>query len=119
MVDQQMEPRMAKMSPDQRAAMERAVQMQKKFAPVADMPARSSVPILVGLMAAGVLTGIVGGILSAGVKFKQVLAIYFYSGMPSIIWTLLAIMVMFLKPPDDFNIRNPLGFQSWAHSWIR
>jgi hypothetical protein len=111
---QQMESRMATMSPEQRAAAERGIEMQKKFAGIGYYGFALIGPILGGLIAAGVLTGIVGGILSAGVKFKQVLAIFFYSGVPSIIWALLAIVVMFLKPPEDYNFRNPLVFNLGA-----
>ena len=113
-VEQQMEPALAKMSPEQRAAAEQRIPVQVKFAPVAGYAFATIGPILTGLIAAGVLTLIVGGILSAGVKFKQVLAIYFYSAMPSILWTVLAIIVMFLKPPGDFVLRNPLAFNLGA-----
>jgi len=113
-VDQQMEPALAKATPEQRAAMEQRIPVQKKFAPVAGYGFALVGPILSGLIVAGVLTGIVGGILGAGIRFKQVLAIYFYSGMPAILWTLLAIGMMFLKAPDDFVLRNPLAFNIGA-----
>ena len=83
---------MAQMSPEQRATAERGIEMQKKFAGIGYYAFALVGPILGGLLASGVLTAIVAGILSAGVKFKQVLAIFFYSGVPSIIWALLAIV---------------------------
>jgi hypothetical protein len=113
-MQQQMESRLSQMSPEQRATAERGMEMQKKFAGIGYYGFALIGPILGGLIVAGVLTGIVGGILSAGVKFKQVLAIFFYSGVAQIIWSLLAIVVMFLKPPEDFNFRNPLAFNPGA-----
>ena len=75
--------------------------------------------ILVGvplgtLIWAAVLLGIVKGMMSAQVRLKQVFAIMWYSSLPSVIMTLLAIAVMFLKPPDDFNLQNPLVFNPGA-----
>ena len=66
------------------------------------------------LIMAGVLLGIGAGIMSAPVKFKQVFAVVCYSGLPGVVFSLLAIVVMFLKNPDDFNIRNPLVFNVGA-----
>ena len=34
--------------------------------------------------------------------------------MPGVIFTVLAIAVMFMKPPDDFNMQNPLMFNPGA-----
>jgi hypothetical protein len=113
-VDQQMQSALEKASPEQRAAMEQRIPMQKQFAPVAAYGFSLIGPILMGLIVAGVLTGIAGGILGAGVRFKQVLAIFFYSGMVGVIYLLLTILMMFLKAPDDFNIRNPLAFNVGA-----
>jgi len=53
-------------------------------------------------------------IVGAGLKFKQIFAIVCYAGLPVIIKNVLAIVVMFLKNPDDFNLRNPLAFNPAA-----
>ena len=52
--------------------------------------------------------------MSAQLRLKQVFAIICYSGMPGLIMVLLAIAVMFMKPPDDFNLQNPLVFNPGA-----
>ena len=75
--------------------------------------------ILVGiplgtLIWAAVLMGIVKGMMSAPVRLKQVYAILWYSSLPGVIMALLAIAVMFMKPPDDFNLQNPLVFNPGA-----
>lgn len=107
----EMSSRSAQMSPEQR---EQGIQMGLKFAPVF-----AYVGVLVGvplgtLIWAAVLLGIVKGMMSAQVRLKQVFAIICYAGMPGLVMVVLAIAVMFLKPPDDFNLQNPLVFNPGA-----
>jgi hypothetical protein len=107
----EMSSRSAQMSPEQR---EQGIQMGLKVAPIF-----AYVGVLLGvplgtLIWAAVLLGIVKGMMSAQVRLKQVFAIICYSGMPGLIMVLLAIAVMFLKPPDDFNLQNPLVFNPGA-----
>jgi hypothetical protein len=52
--------------------------------------------------------------MSAQVRLKQVFAIICYASLPGVIMMLLAIAVMFMKPPDDFNVQNPLVFNPGA-----
>jgi hypothetical protein len=66
------------------------------------------------LVIAGVLLGIVAGIMSAPVKFKQVFAAVAWAGLPGILFSVLAIVVIFIKNPDDFNLSNPLAFNPGA-----
>ncbi|HXB71060.1 MAG TPA: Yip1 family protein [Candidatus Acidoferrales bacterium] len=74
-------------------------------------------PLLPAFLLAGVPLGylICGAVLlrmvkrkSATVTFKQVFAVMCYSAIPDLLFVALAIVVMFLKSPDDFDIRNPL-----------
>ena len=88
--------------------------MAAKYAPISGY-----VGVLLGvplgtLLWAAVLLGIAKGMMSAQVRLKQVFAIICYSGMPGLIMVLLAIAVMFLKPPEDFNLQNPLVFNPGA-----
>jgi len=103
--------RAQQLTPEQR---EQGVQMGAKFAPVA-----SYAVIVVGIpigfaIWAALLLGIVKGIMSAPIRFKQVYAILWYAGLPGVIMTILAIVVLFLKAPDDFNLQNPLVFNPGA-----
>src|ERR1035438_5138089 len=103
--------RSTQLSPEQR---DMQMQMGLKFASVG-----AYVGILIGmpvgyLIWAAILLGIVKGILSAPVRFKQVYAAICYAGMPGLLMTILAIVVMYLKSPDDFNIQNPLVFNPGA-----
>jgi hypothetical protein len=116
-VQQQMEmspkqaERMAQMPADQQ---ESARQMQLKFAPITKYAGSIvGLPILY-LIFAGILLGIVRGIMSAPVRFKQIYAIMWYAALPLIVQTGLKIVVMLLKNPDEFNILNPLAFNPAA-----
>jgi Yip1-like protein len=113
-VDQQVASRMANLSPEQREQAQRGVEVQKRFAPVGWYAGSVIAPPIVAVVCSGVLLGIVAGILSTPMKFKQVLSIYCWSAMPGLISTVLTIVVMYLKSPDDFNIRNPLAFNPAA-----
>ena len=103
--------RLMQMSPDQR---ESAIQMQIRFSGVGSyVGVILGVPI-VDLIWAGILLGIVKGMMAAQVRFKQVFSVVAWAGIPGLISTILTIIVMFLKNPDDFNLQNPLVFNPGA-----
>jgi hypothetical protein len=104
-------PRAEQMTPQQR---EQAIALGSKFAAVGAYVGPVVFLPIYYLIIAGVLTGIVAGIMSGGVKFKQVFSVVCYAGLPGIIFSVLAIAVVFLKNPDEFNIRNPLAFNPGA-----
>jgi len=110
-VRQQVESRAQQLPAEQR---ERQIEMGVKVASVMGYAGSVvGVPIIC-LVVAGVLLGIVAGILSAPVRFKQVLAVVCWAGMPNLIKTILMIVVIYLKNPDDFNMKNPLAFNLGA-----
>ena len=106
-----MQQQMQSLSPEQRAnslAMQQKVMPFMFYAgPVIGMP-------LMYLFSSLILWGIASGIMSAGVKFKQIFAIECYAGLVGIVAKLLGIVVMFLKNPDQFNLMNPLAFNPAA-----
>jgi hypothetical protein len=103
--------RAAQMTPEQR---EMQIQMTTKFGSVfAYAGVLLGIP-LVWLIWAAILLGIVKGMMAAQVRLKQIFAIIAYSSVPGVIMALLAIAVMFMKPPDDFNLQNPLVFNPGA-----
>ncbi len=104
-------PRTAQMTPEQR---QQAIATGAKFASMTMYVLPILIPVT-WLIIAGVLTGITAGILSAGVKFKQVFAIVAYANLVGVIMAALSVIVMFLKNPDDFNIQNPLMFNVGAY----
>lgn len=66
------------------------------------------IPILASFFIAGVLKLLADTIMGAGVGFKRMLAVCNYAGLPNLLVTVLATLVMYLKPPGDFDLQNPL-----------
>jgi len=102
--------RTQQMTPEQR---EQAVTMGVKFASIAAYGAIIFVPVVFAIMA-GVLLGVASGILSAGLRFKQVFAVVCYASLTGLISSILTIVVLFLKNPDEFNVQNALAFNPGA-----
>ena len=103
---------MEQLSPEQR---EQSFNLQAKIimpityyvGPVIGMP----IAFLFGSL---ILWGIASGLMSAGVKFKQIFAIECYAGLTGILAKILGIVVIFLKRPEQFNLMNPLAFNPAA-----
>ena len=60
------------------------------------------------LVIAGVLLGIMNLLGGAGLKFKQAFSITVYSFLPSALASVLGLVVLFSKNPEDFDLQNPL-----------
>jgi Yip1-like protein len=52
--------------------------------------------------------------MSASIGLKRMMAIVSYGILPLLIQTVLSMVVLFLKDPDEFNLRNPLVFNVGA-----
>jgi len=102
--------RAQQMTPEQR---EQAVAMGVKFASIMGYVFIVIVPVIYVIMAA-VLLGMASGILSAGIRFKQVFAVVCYASLTGVIQSILTIVVICLKNPDEFNSQNPLAFNPAA-----
>ena len=103
-------PRAAQQTPEQR---EQGIRMGAKIAPIFGY-AISLVGIPLGYVICAAVLLVMLKIMSANVTFKQVFAVISYSAIPGLIFIALAIVVMFLKNPDDFDIKNPLVFNPGA-----
>lgn len=98
-------PRTAQLPPEQR---ERAIQMGLRFAvPMAYTGAALGFTVA-SLAIAGILLGCVNLIGGAKVGYSQAFSITCYSFLPSGLTTILAMVVMFLKDPADFDLQHPL-----------
>ena len=58
------------------------------------------------LLAAGLATGIIRGLLGTPIRFVQAFAAMAYAFLPRVIYAGLSISVMFLKTPDEFDLQN-------------
>jgi hypothetical protein len=100
-------PRAQNMSPEER---ERAIEMQVKFgAPIGTAVAVLAQPVVM-LVTAGVLLFVFTNVLSSTLKFRQVFGVVSYASLPQIVGLGAATLVMFLKDPSDFDLKNPAGF---------
>jgi hypothetical protein len=102
--------RAQQMTPEQR---EQAVAMGTKFASIMAYTAVVLVPAFFAIMA-GVLLGVASGIFSAGLRFKQVFAVVSYASLTGLISSILTIVVLHLKNPEEINVQNALAFNPAA-----
>lgn len=103
--------RMQQMPADQR---ENAIAMQVKFASIFSYIGPIVFAPLICLIEAALFLGIVAGIMSAPLRFKQVFAVVAWAGVTYVVSAILTIVVACLKNPDDFNMQNPLAFNPGA-----
>ena len=98
-------PRTAQLPPEQR---ERAIQMGLKFA-VPMAYAGSVLGLTVTCLAvAGILLGSVNLLGGARVRYPQAFSVTCYSFLPNGLATILALVVMLMKDPADFDLQHPL-----------
>ncbi|MBI5281039.1 MAG: YIP1 family protein [Candidatus Solibacter usitatus] len=104
--------RMQEMPAEQK---EKAIEMQRKMMPVM-LRIGPVAAVLIGLLViAGALLFIFNSLLDAGLTYKKVLNICAYGGLPpSVVSTLATVAVLYLKPPDEFDMQNPLAFNGGA-----
>ncbi len=72
-------------------------------------------PPVYALVIAGVLLFLFNLILGAHLAFRQVFGITCYASLTGVVGTALAILMMFLKQPEDFDLRNPTAFNIGAY----
>lgn len=100
-------PKTQNMSPEDR---EKALEMQLKFgAPVGTFIAVVASPIVM-LITAGALLFVFNNMLGSAVKFRQTLAVAAYASVPGVLALGGSLLVMFLKDPSDFDLKNPVGY---------
>ena len=95
--------RVQQMTPDQRANL---INQQVKFAPIFGY-----VGIVVGtpvamLVVAAIFMGIFNATSSAALDFKTSFGVVAHSWMPFVIASLLGVLILCLKPPDQIDLQN-------------
>jgi hypothetical protein len=111
-VEQQMakNQQIQQLPPDQR---EQAIERAMKFSAIVYYAIPVIIPIMYLVMAL-VLWGIVSGMLSAPVRFKQAFAAVTYAQLPGLLVVIMSAIVLQLKNAADFNVQNPLMFNPGA-----
>lgn len=88
---------------------EELLQQQLRFVPlVAHIQTALAWPIIT-LAVGGVFIFVFNVLLGSQLSFRQVYAIVCYSYLPSVLGGVLAMAVMFLKDPADFDLENPVA----------
>ncbi len=105
---------------------ERAIEMSLRVAaPMSYVSAVAGMAIA-SLVVAAILLACFNFLGGAGIRFKQAFSITCYSFLPSGLASILALIVMFLKDPADFDLQNPLPLNLGAFlsqqdtaAWLR
>ncbi len=100
-------PRTADMTVAQK---EQAIQTGAKFAAIVGWIGAILGPPVFVLIIAGILTGLFNALLGTDLKFGQMFSITAYAMLVRTLYTVLILLVLYLKPPEDFDIRvNPFS----------
>ena len=76
-------------------------------------------------LTAAFLIFMVNVLMGADIKFNGMMGIVAYAFLPQVLVVALSMLVLFLKSPDDFDLRNPLLFNAGAFlpsgsaAWIK
>jgi hypothetical protein len=104
-------PRAQNLTAEQR---EQAIALQTKIASIGGYVGPAvAIPVYM-LVVAGVMLLVFNTMLGAKLAFRQVFGVTCYSSLTGVVGTALAILVMFLKNPEDFDLRNPTAFNVGA-----
>jgi hypothetical protein len=95
-------PRTADLPAEQR---EQAIARGAKVASILGWVGAFIGPPFFTLIVAGILTGIFNGLLGTELKFMQMFAITAYAFLVRVLYTVLLTLIMYLKPPEEFNIQ--------------
>lgn len=93
---------------------DQAIAMGVKFGSISTWIGASLGSAISIVIVAAVLMLVVNGMFGAKLSFGQMMGITGYSFLTGLITVPLTILVMYLKPAEDFNMRNPLAFNLGA-----
>ncbi|MBE0660254.1 MAG: YIP1 family protein [Bryobacteraceae bacterium] len=115
--------RMQQMSAEQRDAV---IAQQTKIIPIGMYAGALLGSAVILFIAAGALLFIFNLLMDGKLKYKNALNIYSYAMLPpGIVGSLVMMLVLYLKAPDEIDIQNPLAFNAGAFlpvtsaAWLR
>lgn len=82
--------------------------VQARIIPIITWGAGLVGPIFAAVVIAGVLSFLSNVVMGAGIAFKNVVAAVTYGTLPNLVKSVLSLVVMYLKPPEEFDLQNPL-----------
>jgi hypothetical protein len=115
--------RLQNLPPEQRA---QVMDQQLKIIPYSAYGgAVLGTPVVVAVTAAALMF-LFNMLYSAGLKFGQLFGVTAYAFLTGAVGGILAVIVMYLKPPDEFDLQSPLAFNVGAFlspettsAWLR
>lgn len=107
----ELSPAARNMSDQQRRA---AIETQLRFLPYFQYGGALLTSLVSLLVVAGVLKFLADVILGAGIGFKRMMAIAAYGLLPNALMAGLSMAVLYMVPPEEFDIQNPLLFNAAA-----
>ena len=106
-----MQKRMDQMTPEQR---EQMLQTQVKVAPIFGYVFGVIGFPVIALVIAAIFMGIFNATSGAALDFKTSFGVITHSYMPYVIASLLGILILFLKPPDQIDLQNLVASNAGA-----
>lgn len=88
---------------------ERILEQQLRFVPIFAHIQGALAPAIVALIVTGVFLFVFNILVGSELTFRPAFAVTCYAFLPSVISSGLAIGVMFVKDPADFDLQNPLA----------
>lgn len=99
-------PRAGQLSAEQK---EQQIDVGAKFAPISTYIFGSLAPVTIMFIVALIQLGAYNVLGGAGTNYKTSLAIVSHSFMPSLISTLLFLVIIFVKEPGTMDLNNPIA----------
>lgn len=90
------------------------IAQQSRFAPIFGYAAAALGTPIYLLISAGVLLAAFNLVAGAQLTFKKMFAVTAYACLPLALSSILTIVVLYLKTPEDFNLMNPTAFNIGA-----
>jgi hypothetical protein len=104
-------PRIEQLPAEQR---ERVLDQQRKFIPIMGWVGPVVFTPVALVAVAGVLLGVFNLALGAQFRFRSLMAVVAYGWLPAALHSLLAIGIMHLKDPEEFDLTRPTAFNAGA-----
>jgi len=116
-------PRLEQLTAEQQRAV---IVQQARFVGIVSHAAAAVGAAASYLLVAAVLLGVFRTFGGAEIRFRQAFSITTYSFLPMALGSALALVVMYLAHPEDFDVRNPLMLNAgWlargegSPAWVR
>lgn len=115
-------PRTAQLSPEQK---QQQIDGGAKFAPIFSYVSGAVIPIVGVIIISLIMMAAYNLFAGAGVNFKTSVAIVSHAFVPTLISSILFVIILFLKPIGDFDLENPVAsnlaalFPADAPKWLQ